>query len=458
MPVLPRQPVLFKTFCDKPIVIQFSVPSQSSDGGALLLKAVDERLGLTKKLAAAIRDRRQPGKTEHSLIELLRQRIFAIACGYPEGSAAARIGDDPVMRHLCGRGLEGEDALASQPTLSRWENQVTATDLLRMSYALTDLVIETERRRRKPRKVRRITIDLDPTVDPTYGGQQLSLFNGHYDTWCYLPLVVTIQIDDEPEEHLVAVMLRPGTGSPVGAAKGLLQRLVPKLQEAFPRAKILVRGDNAFCAPEFLDWLEGGKLEYLINLAKNDGLKGKAERWMKEARARAQETGATARVFGEFWHKTKDSWARERRIVVKAEVTILEEREPRDNPRFVVTNRKGSPPSEYARYADRGDMENRIKELKLGLRMDLTSCERFLANQFRVLLTAAAYVLYQELRRAARGTELAGAQVSTMRERLIKIGVRVTESVRRIFLEGPRAYAWQSSWRKIALAFGALSG
>jgi phosphohistidine phosphatase SixA len=327
-----------------------------------------------------------------------------------------------------------------------------------MGYALADSVIAQQARRHKAKKVRRITIDLDPTDDPTYGDQQQTFFHAYYDTWCYLPVVVTIQVDDDPEHHVVAAMLRPGNASGAQGAIAILKRLVQRLRKIFPRAELLLRADGAFATPPVLDWAEDEGLEYLINLPVNDVLRDRAERWMKQARKLQASSGQTEHIFAEFFYRTQKTWRHSRRIVLKAEVTVCAGRSPKDNPRFVVTNRRRSPKHEYEVYAKRGEMENRIKELLHGLRFDLTSCTRFLANQFREIVTVAALVLYQNLRHAAAGTELERAQVWTLRERLIKIGVRVVESARRIFLDAPRSYPWAPLWRKIALACGALSG
>ena len=447
----PRQPVLFEGLFDKTAVVEFTAPDQSSDGGALLLKAVDERLGLTRRIAEAIHDRRQTGKVIHGMLPMLRERIYGIACGYPNGNDAARLGADPIFQLICER---REASLPSQPTLSRFENAVTRTDLLRVAYALTDSVIDQQRRGRKASKVKRIIIDLDPTDDPTHGAQQLTLFNGFYDTWCYLPMITTFQIDGEKAQYLVAPVLRPGNAPGSAGAIAILSRLVVRLRAAFPNAKIIVRADGAFAVPELLLWIEKQQMLYVINLPKNRLLEAYADIPMKLARKKAQRKGRTCRVWDHTFYQAK-TWPAYRRLIIKAEVTVLEGREPRDNPRFLVTNLKGSPQEIYALYADRGDMENRIKELKDALRFDLTSCGSFLANQFRNLLTAAAFVLYQHLRDTACSTDCSDAQVGTLRERLIKVGVTIRESARRIFIEAPRAFMWYHDWRVLALRLGA---
>ena len=452
-----RQSVLFSNLADKPLSVEFTQPATSSDGGLVLLAGIDRRLRLTERMAAAIRDRRQQVKVEHPLLDLLRERVYAIACGYPDGDDAAHLRGDPVLKLACERrAIEGEP-LASQPTLSRFENAPTPWDLLRMAYALTDTVIEDQRRRRRGRRVDRITIDMDPTDDPTYGDQQLTFFNGHYDTWCYLPMVTAIQFEEEAEQWLVAPVLRPGDAVGTDGAIAVLRRLVPRLRAAFPKARLLVRLDGAFATPEVFAWLETERLDYLVNMRRNSVLEGLAEPWMKEVRALWKKSGQTEHVFADIEY-TSGKWDRARRVIVKAEVTVQEGRSVRDNPRFVVTNLRSGPKACYLRYAARGDAENRLKELHHGLRFDLTSCTDFYANQFRNLLTAAAYVLYQQLRSYARGTDCERAQVETLRDRLVKIGVTVIESVRRIVFKGPLWFPWFTTWRRIAWACAAAGG
>jgi len=446
-----QQAVLFKDLYDKPVSVEFTQPKQSSDGGVVLLDAIDKKLGLTARVVGALRDFRQAGKVIHGLEELVRQRIFAIACGYPDCDEAGRLRHDPAMKLVC---RQRDHALASQPTLSRFENSVRRTDLLRMGYALTDTVIQGERRKRKPRKVRRITIDMDPTEDPTYGDQQLTFFSSFYDNWCYLPMITTIQFDREQEQFLVAPVLRPGNAPGSLGALGVLKRLVPRLRAAFPRAEIYVRMDGAFATPEVFAWLELHALHYVVNMARNSVLEAFAEPLLKRVRRMAKQSNAAERELGEARYRAL-KWDRPRRAIIKAEVVALEGRGLRDNPRFVITNLPWTPERVYRFYTARGDMENRIKELHDGLRFDLTSCTSFLANQLRNLLTAAAYILFQQLRYEARRTDCAQAQVPTLRERLIKIGARIVESVRRIWIGSPEACPWYATWRQVALRLGA---
>ncbi len=441
---------------DKPIVATFDTEHASSDGGAVLLKGIDTQLALTKRLAACLADGRQPGKVQHQTVELFRQRVFGLACGYADCNDAARLADDPIHKLLVERDPLAGPALASQPTLSRFENAVGRREVIAMGHVLADTVIAHHRRRLKGRAAR-ITLDLDPTDDPTHGQQEFTFFNGHYDTWCYLPVVATVTFNDEAEQFAVAAVLRPGNAPASLGARGLLRRLLGKLRQAFPTATFLVRLDGGFASPKVFAFLEAQPVEYVVAMASNARLEKRARRLMGKVRMRSRATGQTAHLYGETRYAAR-TWRRTRRVLIKAEVVRHPGRDPKNNPRFVVTNLTDDPQTIYEQiYCQRGDMENRLKELHHGLEMDRTSCSRFLANQFRVLLTLAAYVLFQELQRRAHGTACADAQVTTLRERLIKLAVWVERSVRRIVLHLPATFPWLRTWRQLARAVGATS-
>jgi hypothetical protein len=448
-----RQPVLFEDLYDKPAVVQFTGPRQTSDGGVILLDAIDKKMGLIKRIVGAIRDRRQQGKITYDLEAIVRERIFGIACGYPRCDDMDRMAHDPALKMVC---HVRDGRLASQPTLSRFENEATRTDLYRIALAITDTVLDCERRKRNVRKVRLITIDMDPTEDPTYGDQQLTFFSAYYDNWCYLPMITTIQFGDEPDQYQIAPVLRPGNAKGSLGAIGILKRLLPRLRMAFPYATIVVRMDGAFAAPEVLSYLEVENLLYLVNMAKNSVLKAAAEVLMNGARKLAKDSGRTATLYNETLYKA-GKWKHHRRAVIKAEVVVNDRGELRDNPRFVITNLTLVPKNVYRYYRERGDAENRIKELHYDLRFDLTSCSSFLANQLRNLLTGAAYALYQQLHWIARRTDLGRAQVGTLRDRLVKIGTVIKESFRRILLEMPEPFPWYDTWTRLAQSLGAVT-
>ena len=451
------QCLLFPEIFCKPVVAQFDQREGSSDGGALLLKAADRRYGLVDGLSSCLRDERQAGKVDHSVRELVGQRVFSIACGYPDANDSARLSEDPIHKLLLDRDpIEGRD-LASQPTLSRFENAVGVKELYRAGEFLAESVIRRHARRLR-RRAYRVTIDLDPTDDPTHGAQQLSFFNGHYDNWCYLPVMGFVSFNDEAEQYLCAAVLRPGNVTAAVGAVALLRRLIRMIRHHLPGVRIRVRLDGGFAHPAVLQFLDAQpKLEYVVAMAKNAVLKRVAESGMRRARQLSRGSGKTEHIYGEVCYKA-GKWPGQRRVIIKAEVVRAPDKDPRDNPRFVITNMKQSPQWIYEHvYCQRGDIENRIKELH-DLDIDRTSCTSFWANQFRVLLTAAAYVLMQELRLRAAGTACARAQVGTLRERLLKLGARVLVSVRRVVVHLPASFPFLPAFRCVALALGAATG
>jgi hypothetical protein len=383
-----------------------------------LLKACDQRLGLSARLAACLHDTRQPSKVQHSYEALFQIRMYAIACGYADGNDTARLADDPMMKMVLDRDPVSGASLASQPTLSRFENAVGARELLRMANALAESVIKRHRKRR--RKTRRITIDVDPTHDPAHSMQQLSFFNSTYDSRCYLPMAGFLSFDDEADQYLFAYVLRPGNAPAKRGCLALLKRVLPHLRQAFPKAEILIRLDAGVAGPELYEFFEKEKLKYVVCMAQNPVLKGLCEPLMVPVREALARGETPEPVFGEHAYRAR-SWSKQRRVVMKADITLHPGRTPKENPRFIITNLSGTPEHVYrAIYCARGDAENRIKELKDCLEIDRTSCTRFLANQLRVLL-AAAYVLFQELRLHAKKTSCCRAQASTLRLRLLKM-------------------------------------
>jgi hypothetical protein len=447
------QSVLFSNLFHKPVFASFDQPDSSCDGGAILLKAIDSELDLTERLAGCIRETREEAKIVHPLLDLFRQRVYGIACGYPDCNDADRLADDPIHKMLLDRDPIDGNSLGSQPTLSRFENAPSSKDLFKVGCKLADLVIEHHAKRLKG-KARLVTIDLDPTDDPTHGAQQLTFFNGHYDSYCYLPMVGTLQFNDETEKYLFTVVLRPGNAPASRGTIGILMRLLVRLRDAFPKTRFRVRLDGGFATPAILDYLELEGVEYLVGIAGNSRLEKRARRLMGKVRMKSRKTGKTETLFGETRYAAR-KWSHRRRVIIKAEVVRCPGRDPKDNDRFVVTNLPHKPENVYKIYRGRGDAENRIKELHHGLEIDRTSCTSFLANQLRVFMTAAADVLMQEMRRRTAGTALAAAQVSTLRERLLKLAVWVEKSVRRIVLHFPVNYPWLSCWKQLAHAVGA---
>jgi len=451
------QCLLFPGIFRKPVVAQFDQREGSSDGGALLLKAADRHYDLVAGLASCLRDERQAGKVDHSLRELVGQRVFSMACGYPDANDSARLSEDPIHKLLLDRDpIEGRD-LASQSTLSRFENGVGVKELYRAGEFLAESVIRRHAKRLRHRAYR-VTIDLDPTDDPTHGAQQLSFFNGYYDTWCYLPVMGFVSFNDEAEQYLCTAVLRPGNVGAAAGAVAILRRLVRMIRHYLSGVQIRVRLDGGFAHPAVLEFLDAQpKLEYVVAMAKNAVLKRVVESGMRRARQLSRRSGKTEHIYGEVRYKA-GKWPRLRRVIIKAEVVRAVDKDPKDNPRFVITNMKQSPQWIYEKvYCARGDVENRIKELHDGMQIGRTSCSTFLANTFRVLLTAAAYVLMQELRLHLAPTRHARAQVATLRERFLKVGTQVVASVRRIVLHLPQSFPDRQSFQDLAFRLGAQS-
>jgi hypothetical protein len=449
------QTVLFSDLADRPLMATFDQPHASSDGGAILLQAADRHLGLLAALTATVPDARALARVTHGVGDLVAQRVFAIACGHPDGNDGDRLADDPIHKLLLGRDPIDGSRLASQPTISRFEHTAAPRMLLAMSHALADTVIARHRRRR--RRVRLITIDLDATEDQTHGAQQLTFFNGFYDHWCYLPLVGTLTFDDEARQYLVAAILRPGNAAGTAGAVSLLHRLLPKLWRAFPGVRLRVRLDAGFATPEIFAQLEAAGVDYVVAMGNNAVLARHAEPFVAPLRSVVAATQDTATTYGEAAYQA-GTWPAARRTIIKAEVVWHSGREPRDNPRFVITNLRQTPEWIYTQvYCARGDSENRLKELKHALAFGRTSCTRFWANQLRITLTAAAFVLWQELQLRADHTALRGAQVPRLRQALITIGVQVVRSVRRIILHFPRSHPDAATWTRLARALGAVS-
>jgi hypothetical protein len=448
-----RQSVLFEDLGKKPVVASFDADVLSSDGGLSLLAALDRGIGLSTRLAGELADRRRPRRVSHSYEDLFQQRMLGIVAGYCDGNDAKHTAGDPMMKMAVGREpISGAD-LASQPTLSRFENAVTARSVVAATREMESFVIGRLARRHRKAKV--VTIDIDSTVDPAHGRQEQIFFSGYYDTWCFLPLLGFISIDDDPEQYLFHARLRPGNSRDPRGMVPLLRRTIAAIREKFGRVAIRVRVDAGFYRPHLLDVLEALRVEYVVALPKNKVLDALSAKVMAKARQRAQRNEATVTLFEEFEYAA-ESWPANRRVICKAEVLVYPERSTKDNQRYVVTNRsRPSAASVYQWYCQRGESENRIKELKLDLSIDRTSCTRFVANQLRVLMTAAAFALFQELRWRLRASEAGRSTVARLRDMLIKVAVRVTESVRRIVLHMPARHAWRELWQRAALACGA---
>lgn len=418
----------FESLFHKEVIADFKGGRITSDAGGLLLRELDQRYRLTEKAARCLHDPRDSHKVKHDLLTLVRQRLFAIALGYEDNNDATTLARDPALKIMVGRAPESASDLASQPTLSRFENRVTPKDLRRLADWLLKLYLKTHP---GPRKV--IVLDMDATDDPTHGKQQLSFFHGYYEEHMYHPLFVF----DGRTGFPLAAVLRPGNTHASHGALAVLKRLIKKLKKAYPGALILFRADAGFAVPALYRYLERQDIRYVIGFITNNRVLAQAAPLLEKAQRQYQETGEKSRLFTSFSYQA-ESWTRPRRIIAKVEYTRLGA-----NQRFVVTNLSRQAQFVYDDiYVLRGDVESRLKELKLEIKADRLSCHRFLANQFRLLLHTAAYVLFWLLRRHLQGTELATAQVNTLRLKLLKIGARIRETSRRIWVHLASGYPY----------------
>ena len=412
-------PLPFSSLGPRRLEADFSAGTLTTDAGALLLREADRRLGLLDALDRAIPDPRNPDLITHPQRALLAQRVFAIACGYEDLNDHQGLRQDPLWQTLAEYSPDPQQPLASPPTLCRLENRAHRRALFEMSKVLVEQFIASHQ---EPPEC--LVLDFDCTDDPVHGRQEGRFFHGYYDHYCFLPLYVFCG------DQLLVAYLRTADGDAARHSGAILKLLVTRLRQAWPNVRIIVRGDSGFCRWQLMRWCDSNGVGYIFGLAKNSRLLEMASVWLHQARTCWELTGEPQRLFGSFAYAAH-SWDRQRRVIVKAE------HGPQgDNPRFVVTNLPGNPRGLYeVLYCERGEMENRIKEQQLWLFADRTSCHRFVANQFRLLLSAAAYVLVEAIRRLGlAGTQLARAQVSTIRLRLFKVAAMVKVSVRRVYL------------------------
>ena len=392
-----------------------------SDGGASVLGIADRTLDLTRRISGCIPDHRAPGRVTHSMVTLVRQRVFAIAMGYEDLNDHHALRDDAMLRLLSGRTPE-QESLASPATLCRFENRRQDARLLDMMGVLVDTFIESFGRKRPPEP---LILDIDATADQAHGDQERNFFNGFYDCHCFLPLFIFCG------DHLLFSWLRPSSRSAAHNSRAALSLIIERLRGKWPGIEIIVRADAGFAIPKLLDWCDENRVGYMIGYAKNSKINERIAPQMDRARAASEARGEPARVYTSFMDRAA-SWPRRRRIIAKAEWL-----NDKANPRYMVTSLKGRAKRLYEQvYCARGDMENRIKEQQYGLFSDRTSCHAFRANQMRLVLSSVAYVLIDHVRRVGlAGTAMERAQAWIIRERLFKVAARVVMSVRRIRLK-----------------------
>jgi hypothetical protein len=443
----------FEAHFSRPVVAQFEGVAMTTDGGALLLRAADRKIGLLQRVARCFTDARDPQRVEHGLSEMLAQRIYGLALGYEDLNDHEELRRDPLLAVVAGQ-RELQEPLAGKSTLNRLELTPAGSPLQERYHKITysaealdrllvELFLEAH-----PKPPAEIVLDLDATDTPLHGEQEARFFHGYYGHYCYLPLYIFCG------DHLLCARLRPSNQDASAGSLPEVQRLVLQIRRRWPRVRLVLRGDSGFCREELMAWCEHHAVDYVWGFARNERLRRKIARSLRQAKREHERTGKAARQFCEFSYRTRHSWTRARRVVAKAEYL-----EKGENPRFVVTSRQAPVwPAQklYEQlYCARGEMENRIKE-QLSLFSDRLSTETLRANQLRLYFSSLAYVLVHALRRLGlRGTEWATAQVETIRLRLLKIAAEVRLTARRIWVRFSRAYPWKSFF---AAAHAALSG
>lgn len=432
-------PFAFPVVCRKQVTAAFDGGRLTSDGGVMLLSLAERRLGIAQRLARCFPDRRNRARITHTLEDMIRARIFAIACGYEDADDLDVLRGDPAFKLACGRLPDSGVDLCSQPTLSRLENAPSLKDAIRLTYALVDQWIASYASAPDA-----VILDIDDTCDIVHGYQQLSLFNAHYDERCFLP----IHVYDTARASPVAIVLRPGKTPGGVEVRAHLRRLVRHIRKQWPKTRITFRGDGHYARPQAMEWCEQNGVDYVFGLPGSKPLSRKVEEKADEIRVRrAVEDFALVRGYEETRHRA-GSWDRERRAVARIEATRLGL-----DIRFVVTNiEAGTPEWIYDElYCARGQAENLIKLHKSQLSSDRTSCRSPVANQVRLVLHTAAYWLMLDVREAIEPRhDLAFAEFTTLRLRLMKIAARIIETASRVRLAFAACCPQASLFQKLA--------
>lgn len=417
------------------VIADFLGGRLTSDAGALLLREVDRRIHLLDAVNESIPDPRDPRYTVHDQRAMLAQRIISLALGYEDLNDQQTMRLDPALQTVAGCSPEAEEPLASPSTLCRLENRISRATLVQLSAVLVAKFLDSFQQ--PPLE---ITLDFDATDDRVHGSQEKRFFHGYYKSYCFLPLYVFCG------DQLLCAYLRPSNIDGAKHARAITKLLVEAIRKRWPEVKITIRADSGFCRWRLMRWCDNHDVSYILGVAGNKVLDRRVADLLEQAEQSFTETaGQKQRLFGETLYAA-GTWDRERRVLMKAE------RLPAGtNTRFVVTNLTGTPQSLYDDiYVQRGEMENRIKEQQLMLFADRTSCHDFLANQFRLLLSSFAYVLVETLRREhLAGTDLAQAQVDTIRLKLFKVAARVVTSVRRVVLHLSSSYPGQDLFQRV---------
>jgi hypothetical protein len=409
----------------KPLTATFDAGRLSSDGGLIVLREIAARLKLAETIAAPLCDRRKPERVRHTYAEMVMARLMAIAAGYEDCDDIDDLRFDPAFKIACGRAPESGADLMSQPTLSRLENTASWRTLARIGLGLIDLFCASW-----PRPPQRIVLDIDDTEDAVHGGQQLALFNAHYGTRCFQPILIFEATSGKP----VAALLRPGKTPSGEEAARVLAHVIRRIRTHWPDTAILVRGDSHYGTGKVMDTLETLGCDYILGFAINAKLKAMAAPWREQCEKHRSTQVTKVRRFHQFPYRSEKLWSRSRKMIARVEATSLG-----SDARFVVTSLDGRAKTLYEKvYCARGQAENLIKDLKRATRSDKTACSRWQANQFRLFLHLGAYWLLHGLRQSAPRRSLwRGATFETIRRAFVKVAVRVQEMKTRIRLSLP---------------------
>jgi Transposase DDE domain group 1 len=432
---------VFATEGRREIVAEFNGGAISSDGGAVLLRETDRKMNLLPRFSQCFLDGRNPELIEHSVEQMLAQRIYGLALGYEDLNDHEQLRNDPLLRVLAGKAEPGQQALAGKSTLNRMElGDGTSHRYKKITFwrdAIDDLLVEVflEAHATAPEQ---IVLDIDTTDFAIHGEQEGRFYHGYYDHYCYLPLYVFAG------EHVLCARLRPSNIDPSAGSRQEIERIVKRIRALWPEVKIVLRGDSGFCREELMAWCEANQVDYVFGMARNPLLEKIVAGALEQARQQWEQTQQPARLFREFEHETvSGTWSCRRRVVAKAEHI-----DGKSNPRFVVTSLGAAAGAAQQLYEDlycaRGDMENRIKE-QFMLFADRVSAATMRANQLRLYLSVMAYALLCGLRRLGlRATQLANAQVGTIRLRLLKIGAQIRVTVRKVWMQMSSSFPLQN--------------
>jgi hypothetical protein len=416
------------------MTVKFDGGKITSDAGLALLYSVDRSHRISRTFAGCLSDSRDQRYVTHSLESLTAQRTLQIAAGYEDANDADSLRSDGAFKSFCDELPTSDQDLASGSTLCRLENSISWRDIYRIQQVWIDRYI----RKLKKKRAKKIVLDLDSTDDPTHGQQEFSFYHGYFGHYVYHPLLIF----DADTADLLAALLRGGNRGAAFRAISVLKRIVKRIREKIHwDLEIEIRADSGFATPELYAYCEEHNLTYAIGFARNPRAEAQVEALVEEARKRYEKEQVKQRLFSEFRYQA-NSWDRARRMVAKVEVNLIG-----PNRRFVVTNREDLSAEEiYRHYVGRGQSENYIKALKNDLKADRLSCHSFLANQFRLLLHGLAYQLFLGLRRYLEGTPWENLEIETLRRRLLKIGARIRETTRRIWIQCSSSYPEQRTF------------